>query len=218
MTPDYDRAATKAMEILIANGIHKAPIDPFPILKNYPGVFIVSFEEMSNALNVDRCDIIRSCKKSPDAITATRVDGDEVKYIIAFNRYLSMGILQKAFARELAHVVLGHNGSLPDEIRTAEAKCFAQHLLAPRPLIHVLQAFGIKISTHVLSSVTDCYDECVLCMRKLPATHVPAEMNRKVRDQFMKYILNYFEYQRIMMHRDETAVVDFGTYMDGYVE
>ena len=218
MTPDYNRAATKAMEVLIENNIHKAPIDPFPILKNYPGVLMVSFEEMSTTINVDRNDIIRSCKQSPDAVTATKVDGNGLQYIVAYNRYLSMNILQKAFARELGHVVLGHDGSLPDDIRTAEARCFAQHFLAPRPLIHSIQASGFKITTHVLSSITDCYDECVLCMRKLPATHVPAELNRKVRDQFMKYILNYFEYQRIMMHRDETAVVDFGTYMDGYVE
>lgn len=218
MNPNYDRAATKAMEILIENDIHNAPIDPFPILKNYPGVMMVSFEEMSDSLNIDRNDIIRSCRKSPDAVTAIQVDGNDLRYIVAYNRYLSMGILQKALARELGHVVLGHDGSLPDEVRTAEAICFANHLLCPRPLIHSIQASGLKITTHVLSSITDFYDACVKCMRNLPETHVPIELNRKVRDQFMKYILNYFEYQRIMMHKDETAVVDFGTYMDGYEE
>ena len=54
MTPDYDRAATKAIEVLIEHGIHKAPIDPFPILKNTSGVMMVSFEEMSKSVNVPR--------------------------------------------------------------------------------------------------------------------------------------------------------------------
>ena len=218
MTPNYERAATKALEILRDNQIHAAPIDPFPILKNWPGVIMMSFEEMSNEMDIDRIDIIHQCKHSPDAVTAVRVDSDELNYIVGFNKYLSLGILQKAFARELGHVVLGHDGSLPDDIRTAEAKCFANHLLCPRPLIHSIQATGLKITKHVLSSITDFYDDCVVCMRKIPETHTPKELNREVRDMFMQYILNYFEYRRIVMHRDGTELVDFGTYMDGYEE
>ena len=218
MTPNYDRAATKALEVLRDNKIHAAPIDPFPILKNWPGVIMMSFEEMSNEMEIDRKDIIYSCKESPDAVTAVQVDGEELHYIVAYNRYLSMGILQKALARELGHVVLGHDGSLPDDIRTAEAKCFANHLLCPRPLIHSIQATGLKITKHVLNSVTDFYDDCMICMRNIPETHVPKELNREVRDMFMHYILNYFEYRRIVMHRDGTELVDFGTFMDGYEE
>ena len=218
MTPDYDRAATKALEVLINNNIHKAPVDPFPVLKNYPGVIMTSFEEMSDAVNIKRTDLIYSCKNSPDAVTAVHVDGEKLHYIIAYNRHLPMGILQKAFARELGHVVLGHDGSLPDDVRTAEAKCFANHLLCPRPLIHSIQATGIKITKHVLSSITDFYDDCICCMQKLPETHTPKELNCQVRDLFMNYILKYFEYRQIVMHRDETSVVDFGSYMDGYDE
>ena len=218
MTPRYDLAATKALEVLINNNIHAAPIDPFPILKNWPGVIMMSFEEMSNEMDIDRNDIIHSCKHSPDAVTAVHVNGKELHYIVAYNRYLSMGILQKALARELGHVVLGHDGSLPDEIRTAEAKCFANHLLCPRPLIHSIQATGLKITKHVLNSITDFYDDCMVCMRNIPETHTPKELNQGVRDMFMHYILNYFEYRRIVMNRDGTELVDFGTFMDGYEE
>ena len=218
MTPNYDFAATKALEVLRDNKIHAAPIDPFPILKNWPGVIMMSFEEMSNEMQIDRREIINSCKHSPDAVTAVHVDGDELKYIVGYNRYLSMGILQKAFARELGHVVLGHDGSLPDDVRTAEAKCFANHLLCPRPLIHSIQATGLKITTHALSSITDFYVDFMFCMRKIPATHEPKELNREVRDMFMSYIMNYFEYRRNIARRDGTELVDFGTYMDGYEE
>ena len=218
MTPNYDRAATKALEILIEHNIQATPIDPFPILKNWPGVLMMSFEDISNETKRNRMDIIYSCKKSPDAVTAVHVNGDNLNYIIAYNRFLPIGILQKSFARELGHVVLGHDGSLPDDIRTAEAKCFANHLLCPRPLIHSIQATGIKITKHVMNSITDFYDDCIGCMSKLPGTHVPKELNRKVRNMFMNYIMNYFEYRKIVMHKDNTEIIDFGTYMDCYEE
>ena len=218
MTPNYDLAATKALEVLRDNNIRTAPIDPFPILKNWPGVIMMSFEEISNEIDINRDNIIHSCKHSPDAVTAVHVDGKELHYIVAYNRYLSAGILQKSLARELGHVVLCHDGSLPDDIRTAEAKCFANHLLCPRPLIHSIQTSGLKITKNVLSSITDFYDDCISCMRKIPETHTPKELNREVRDMFMHYITNYFEYRLIIMHRDETELVDFGEFMDGYEE
>ena len=218
MTPDFEKAASMALRVLIENDVRKAPIDPFPFLKNRSDVMMISFEEMSESLNKDRMNIIRSCKHSPDAVTAFNVDGDEIKYIVAYNRYLSINILQKAFARELAHVILGHDGSLPDDIRAAEAQCFAQHLLFPRPLIHSIQATGIRLTTHVLGSITACNKECVQCMRKLPAIHVDPSLNRQVRDMFQHYVINYFEYQRILCKDDITSVVDLGTYMEGYAE
>ena len=217
MEPNYERAANMALKTLIDNDIHKAPISPFHVLKNQPGVMMISFEEMSDTLNKNRRDVITSCKSSPDAVTAVNVDGDDISYIIAYNQYLSVNILQKAFARELGHVVLGHDGTLPDDVRTAEARCFSQHFLFPRPLIHLLTASGLKLTTHVLGSITACNEECVVCMRKLPVIHTDPELNRKVRDQFLKYTMNYLEYKRLIPN-DMTAVVDLGQYMKGYEE
>ena len=47
MTPDYQLAAIKATETLIQHKIGTAPVDPLPVLKNTPGVLVMTFEEMS---------------------------------------------------------------------------------------------------------------------------------------------------------------------------
>ena len=219
MKPDYERAAVKAAEILIKYNIGTAPVDPFPILKKMPGVLVMSFQEMSDRTKIDRKDILNmyGCSNQ-DAVTTVFLDGDDVRYIVSYNRMLSVNLFQRALARELGHIVLGHDGSRPDEVRNAEAVCFANHLLAPRPLLHAIQAAGFRLTVEVLGNITGCYDHCLTCMRSLPAVNVPAELNRKVRDQFMPYITNFFEFQRHAMLKDGSALADFGTYMDGYTE
>jgi hypothetical protein len=129
-----------------------------------------------------------------------------------------VNLFQRGLARELDHIVLGHDDSRPEEVREEEARCFANHLLCPRALIYSLKATGLRITTEVLGNLTGCYDHCLSCMRKLPGVHVAPELNRLVRDQFMDYIINFFNYHRSVMHKDGSALADFGTYMDGYEE
>jgi Zn-dependent peptidase ImmA (M78 family) len=38
-------------------------------------------------------------------------------------------IVRKALARELGHIVLGHDGTRPEDVRNQEAECFAKVLL-----------------------------------------------------------------------------------------
>ena len=40
--PDFDRAATAAMQILVDNHITETPVNPLPIMLNYPGVRVVT--------------------------------------------------------------------------------------------------------------------------------------------------------------------------------
>ena len=56
--PACQAAAIKATEVLIQYGISTAPVDPLPILKTWPGVFVVSFTEMSEHLGMNRHDLI----------------------------------------------------------------------------------------------------------------------------------------------------------------
>ena len=70
----------------------------------------------------------------------------------------------------------------------------------------------------VLGNLTGCYDHCLSCIRKLPAVHVPAELNRAVRDQFMPYIMNFFDFYHYASITDMSAVADLGVYMDNYEE
>lgn len=219
MIPDYERAAIKATETLIQHNIGTAPVDPLPILKKTPGVLVMTFEEMSSKTNIDRKEILDTLGcKNQDAVTTVFIDGSELKYVVTFNRMLSNRIIDRALARELGHIVLGHDGTKPESIRNKEAKCFAHHLLCPRPLIHSLQAVNIRLTKEIIGNITGFYDYCLSCIRKQPAVHVPAELNRKVRDQFLPYITNLFEYQRYASLKDGSALADLGAYMEGYEE
>ena len=219
MKPDYENAAIKATEILIKYNVCTAPVDPLPILKQIPGVLVFTFEEMSNKNNVDRQEILETLGcKNQDAVTTVFIDGDKPKYVVTYNRMLSSGMISRALARELGHIVLGHDGSKPENVRNEEAKCFAHHLLCPRPLIHSIQATGIKLTVETMGNVTGFYDYCLSCIRKQPSVKVPAELNRLVRDQFMPYVLNLFEYQRYASSKDGSALADLGAYMDNYEE
>lgn len=219
MTPDYERAAIKAAETLIKFGIVSAPVSPIPILKKMPGVFLVSYEAMANDMGTDRRSMISIfSEKNQDAFTSVRRIGDKTQYLITYNQRLPLFLVQRALSRELGHIVLGHDGSRPEEVRNAEAICFANHLLCPRALINTLMQTGIKITKEVLGNLTGCYDHCLACMRLMPCVNVPAELNRQIRDNFMPYIMNFFEFQRYASINDGSEQVFFGTYMDGYKE
>ena len=219
MKPDYENAAIKATEILIKYNVCTAPVDPLPILKQIPGVLVFTFEEMSNKANVDRKEILNTIGcKNQDAVTTVFLNDNDLKYVVTYNRMLSAGIVNRALARELGHIVLGHDGSKPENVRNEEAKCFAHHLLCPRPLIHSIQATNMRLTVELLGNITGFYDYCLSCIRKQPSVKVPAELNRMIRDQFMPYIMNLFEYQRYASIKDGSALADLGVYMNDYEE
>lgn len=219
MKPDYERAATLAAETLIKYGINSAPVMPLPILKRIPGVLVVSYETMSNDMGVDRkCIIDTFGEKNQDAFTSVNIVNGKPQYLVTYNQRLSVNLAQRGLARELGHIILGHDGSRPEDVRNAEAKCFAHHLLCPRALIYNIRETGIRLTTEVLGNLTGCYDFCLTCMRRQPAVTIPAELNRAVRDLFMPYIMNFFNYQLYARHKDGSALADFGSYMEGYEE
>lgn len=219
MKPDYEKAARMATGTLIRYGIGTAPIDPLPILKRTPGVLVMTFEEMSNRTNMDRKEILDTLGcTNQDAVTTVFVEDDTLQYVVTYNRMLSARVVDRALARELGHIVLGHNGTKPEEIRNEEARAFAHHLMCPRPLIHALQAAGIRLTVEAVGNITGFYDYCMSCIRKQPGVIVPPEMNRTVRDQFMPYVMNLAEYQKYAALKDGSALADFGHYMEGYEE
>ena len=219
MTPDYDKAATKAAETLINYNICSAPVTPLPILKKMAGVFVISFTDMSKAMEMKRERIISMFgSKNVDAFTSFSMQNGKPQYMVAYNQMLSFILCQRALARELGHIILGHNDTIPEDVREEESRCFAHHLLCPRPLIHCIQAAGFKLTTEVLGNLTGCHDCCLASMRRLPAVNVPAELNRTLRDQFFPYVVNFFEYQRNARLVDVSGIADFGSYMDGYEE
>ena len=219
MTPDFDRAATAAAEVLIKYGICTAPVDPIPIFKKADGFNVVTFTEMSRMIGVDRSDVLSAFSaENHDAVSSAYLKDGHPHYLVAYNMRLPAYLIQRALAREMGHIVLGHDGSRPEDVRNAEALCFAHHLLCPRALIHAIQESGTKITTEVLGNTTGCYERCLVGMRHEPATHVAPELNRKIRDQFADYVAEFLDFQSFLSREDDSMIANFGTFMDGYEE
>lgn len=218
MRADYEKAARMAMESLIKFDIKSAPVMPLSMLKKTPGVLVVSFTEMSQSNGIERKNLVALLgKENLDAVTSIHIKDGKRMYLVAFNQRLPIYMIQRSLAREMGHIVLGHDGTLPVDIRMAEADCFAHHLICPRPLVHAVMESGIRFSAEVLGNMTGCYERCLMEMRRIPGTHVPAELNRKVKEQFSDYLESYLDYLSFD-REDESATADFGTFMEGYEE
>lgn len=220
MTPKFDRAAVAAMQLLIDNHITETPVLPLPILLRWPGVRVISFARMANEANEEREELVPLFVHNQDAATfKLGVNIDDIGYVVAYNMRLPFEIVCRAIARELGHIVLGHDGvTRPYEVRRAEAMCFAHHLLSPRPVLKMLQESGMPMTMNVLSDTTGCIDECVEDMQSIPGAHVPPEINRQVKAQFEHRIREYIRFHTAAKKIDHSPLVDLGTFMDYYEE
>lgn len=217
MQPDYDKAATKAMEILIENKITETPIDSLSILLKYPGVRVMSFTKFAQRAGMERKELIPLFGENQDACTFQLDFIEGVRYVVVYNMRLPYEIIMRGIARELGHIALDHDGETRStEVRKAEAMCFAHHLISPRPIINMLQQ--IPLTMNVLTATTGCSDECVDDLRELPGVHVRKELNAAVRDQFARGIKEYIRFYNASNKVDKSPVIDFGTYMEGYEE
>ena len=220
MTPNYEAAATKALEILIRNNITETPIDSLAMLLKYPGVRVLSFTRFAQQAGIERHDLVPLFGQNQDAATFhLGMSIPDVQYVVVYNMRLPYDIICRGVAREFGHIVLGHDGQTRSaEVRLAEASCFAHHLISPRPVIHLLQESGMPLTMNVLTATTGCSDECVDELREIPGVHTPQDLNRKVRDLFKRGITEYIRFHGAAQKPDRSPVIDFGTYMDGYEE
>lgn len=217
MNPDFNKAATMAMETLIKNRITETPIDSLSILLKYPGVRVMSFTKFATQTGVDRSDLIPLFGANQDAATFNldmNIEG--VEYVVVYNMRLPYEIIMRGVARELGHIVLGHNGvTRTPEVRKAEAVCFAHHLISPRPVIRMLQD-AIPLTMNVLTATTGCSEECVDEMRDIPGAHVAPEINRQVKELFARGITEYISFYNAAKKEDKSPLIDFGTFMENY--
>ena len=167
MTPNLERAATAAAKILIQHRVTSAPVAPLRILKSQPGVIVLSFTELASGLGVERNELLSQYgDMNRDAYTLAKEVGGQVRYFVAYNMLLPDYLLQRAIARELGHIVLGHDGSRPEDVRQEEAKCFAHHLMCPRPLIHAISASNLRVTEDLVRNIAGCPDHCMSCIRR----------------------------------------------------
>lgn len=216
---DIDRAATAAAETLLKYHVSFAPVIPLPILKSLPNVLVLSFAEMASRIGIDRKNIITTLgSDNRDVVTTVTGINGKLRYFVAYNQRLPFYMLQRALARELGHIIMEHDGTKPEEVRQEEALYFARHFLCPRPLIKALQDNINPLTIETVGNVTGCYERCLLGIRRTPGAHTPAELNRKLKEQFSDYINNFLDCQTILTNNDITDIADFGTYMDNYTE
>ena len=218
MQPNYKAAAAAAMNILIENNITVTPIDSLSILLSRPGVRVMTFSEMATETGTDRDDLVPLFGKNQDAVTfklPQPIDG--IDYVVVYNRFLLMDVVSRGIARELGHIIMGHDGQTrPAEVRKAEALCFAHHLLSPRPIISLLQDAGLRITLDILAETTGCSSDCVEGLQAIPGVHVSKEINQQVRKQFEKEILEYVRFRSASHKKDTSPEIDFGSFMDNY--
>ena len=219
MTPDYERAAIKATETIIQYRISTAPVAPLQILQAIKGTMVLSYADAAESIGLQRESLIAMFGTgNQDAATFAREIKGKLCYIVIYNQRLPFYMLQRALARELGHIVLGHDGSRPEDVRMAEAVTFARHLLCPRPLVQALRDAGLTITVEMLGNITGCYERCLAGIRKTPGVYVHEALNRAVREQFSAFVSNFVNCQCVLADPDESAVADFGTYMDNYRE
>ena len=209
---DYTKAAIAATETLIKYAVTHFPLAPLPILERMNDVMVMSFTDLSESSGLNRRELLPLFGKNLDAITSFYNGA----YIVAYNSILPFGMIQKALAREMGHIILEHKGYTDEQ--NAEAMCFAYHLLCPRPLIHSMQSTCLRVTTDLIANLTGIYDQSIVAMRRIPGTDVPANLNRFVRNQITPFVLNLFEFCQTTLFADGSALADFGSFMEGYCE
>ena len=216
-TPNLERAATAAAETLIKYRVTSAPVAPLRILKAVPGVIVLSFSELASGMGMERKALLDQYGSlNRDAFCLVKEVGGKLRYFVGYNMLLPDYLLQRAIARELGHIVLEHDGSRPEDVRMMEAMFFARHLLCPRPLIRAIQQAEIPITVETLGLITGGYERCMIGLQKSHGVRVAPELNHMIREQFAAYVDNFVDCRAILTANDDSALVNFGTYMDGY--
>lgn len=220
-TPDLETAATRAAELLISKHITETPVNALSILLSRENVRVVPFTKFAQEAGMARHDLVPMFDANQDAATfhleMPEIGG--VNYIVVYNMRLPHEMIRRGIARELGHIILGHDGATrTKEARFAEAMCFAHHLLSPRPVIRLLQESGTPLTMNVLTQTVGCSDDCVDDIRKIPGVRVPADLNVQVKNLFTRSIREYIRFHAASPIPDNSPVLNLGTYMDLYEE
>lgn len=126
MSPNLEDAAVKAVETVERFGLDPRRADPLSVLERLNNVYLISHDS-------PLCQI----EANQDAVTLVNKAASGLQYIVIYNMGIEPYKLRFALARELAHIILEHDGNSPEDIWSSEAVCFAYHFLCPLPIIRV---------------------------------------------------------------------------------
>ena len=118
-------AAETALEIRKQYG---NKMEPLCILKSMPNVLVHSFADVACRTGEDREAILSAFRESQDAVSI--YNPDRHTYFVVYNQRMPFETVRYALARELGHIVLGHDGTRPEDVRQQEAVIFADALLS----------------------------------------------------------------------------------------
>lgn len=137
--PDYHRATRLAYRTLLATAADRLPIDVEAIVGCCQNTHVLSYSAAYSLTG----ETFLGLRDGPSklAMTIRRDADDETHYLIVWQDCVldrRSGLYRFTLAHELGHIVLRHaRGDSPAE--EAEANCFAQHLLCPRPALEAMR-------------------------------------------------------------------------------
>lgn len=219
MTPDFTKAATQAVRVLLKYGVDKVPVYPQQVLQKSQIVTMVSFADLAEMANVSRDNILSTIHADNDlaiSFVHSMPDGSP-RYVFAFNREKPIDQVSMAMAIELGHVYLGHVGYLDNETRLKEAKCFACHFMYPRAVIRLLQERGFVFTKKSFARVFGKVGLCIENVENPEPVIVHAELNRDAKELFVPYVdkLETEGMLSVPVGKDD-EMLDVSKFMDGY--
>lgn len=140
-------SAKTALELLIQQNIRRFPVDMQTLIKQIPNIKLLTYRQAAAQLEMT-LEELEWLFPSQDAFTLRAMKNTEKRFLICYQDQVSPARKRFTLAHELAHVLLehGNEGSTED----AQANCFAQHLLCPRPVLRLLSPDGAPLSQEVL--------------------------------------------------------------------
>lgn len=187
MTPNYNRAAAKAYQTLLALHINTLPIDPLMILYQCRNTAVHTYTEVMPRYGISDPHWFRSIvMEGKDAITVRREQG-RIIYEMLYNERANPRRMRFTLAHELGHIVLNHKMEEPWEER--EADYFASQLLAPRPVCNAFAMYGIDASNPAIIAAAFRLSQAAADIAAGAPRHQPdAQLYRALYDQFEPYV------------------------------
>ena len=132
MTPNYNTAKAKAIETILKYNLDPAKADPLQVLSQLPNVLLMPFD--TDFVYIDP-SFENTFTTEQDSLTMVNKNGDNLQYIVIYNKALPPYRLRLALAQELGHVILNHDGKTSEEIWSEESLAFALHFMFPVKLL-----------------------------------------------------------------------------------